>query len=280
MAMELPPNTELPFFAYGIFRPGQLGFFRIKHYVQSVEPAIVQGELRIRDGLPIADPDGRGKIPGTILFFEPKSFAEAYKSITKLEPGSQYIWGQTSAEGKNVNILWGKSPLKGSYLLEEEWDGKQDPLFRTALKVVEETLKENETFEWDLKPLFRLQMAYLLLWSAIERYVSLRYNLGEKKATKKVEHLAEESAFAEGLRRHVSDPRVVFSAGKPTEKKYFLDANEPKESLYYYYQIRNNITHRGKGAVEDFQRLKMSSKELLAIFREVLQQAFRDSKEV
>lgn len=96
--------------------------------------------------------------------------------------------------GTPANVLVGRYPKKDSCACEDaEWYGWNDPLFTAALDVVEETL-ESQNFEWNLKPLFRLQMAYLLLWSSIERYVSLRYHLGDR-VTEKVGHLANEAAF-------------------------------------------------------------------------------------
>ena len=47
-------------------------------------------------------------------------------------------------------------------------DGRNEPLFGPALDVVRETLDLNRKFEWDLKPMFRLQMAYTLLWMQLK----------------------------------------------------------------------------------------------------------------
>jgi hypothetical protein len=147
--------------------------------------------------------------------------------------------------------------------------------FTEALDVVEETLR-SQTFDWrNLKPLFRLQMAYLLLWSSIERYVSLRYHLGDK-VTQKVNQLAREAAFVTGLRAHVHEERTVNRADRPGEKEV-LDPESPKKAVGYYYQVRSNITHRGKGIVRDYDLLHESLAELLTIFREVLREAERDA---
>ena len=106
-----------------------------------------------------------------------------------MEPDRHYRWHQAPVEGTPANVLVGRSPEKGSVPCEDgEWNGWDDPLFTAALNVVEETLR-SQTFDWNLKPLFRLQMAYLLLWSSIERYVSLRYHLGDR-VTEKVGQLA------------------------------------------------------------------------------------------
>jgi len=141
--------------------------------------------------------------------------------------------------------------------------------------VVQETLTDSQKFNSDLKPLFRLQMAYLLLWSSIERYVSLRYHLGGK-VSEKVNQLADEPPFAEALRREVTGTREVYRADRPTERAV-LDPNQPRRALDYYYRVRSNITHRGKGVLRDHLILQYSLAELLPIFRAVLKAAQDDA---
>lgn len=176
-----------------------------------------------------------------------------------------------------MNVLFGKSPRKRSIPCEhDEWDGWDDPLFKSALEVIEETLQSEKEFAWDLKPLFRLQMAYLLLWSAIERYASLRYHFGNK-VEKKVKHLAHEPAFRAGLEQFVSERREVYRADSPTEREV-LNPQSPEEALRYYYQIRCNIIHRGKGVIRDHERVLKSLDELLSIFRGVLKTARADAR--
>jgi hypothetical protein len=179
---------------------------------------------------------------------------------------------------REANVLFGKSPRRGSDALgKSDWDGKKDPLFTSALEVVQEVANQNSQFEWDLKPLFRLQLAYLLLWSAIERYVSLRYHLGSDVYAK-VKKLAKEEAFVLSLREQVSGRRVLYRADEPGEREV-LDASNPDKSLGYYYQVRSNITHRGKAVTRDFDTLRDSLRELLNIFRNLLDAAFREAED-
>ena len=60
---------------------------------------------------------------------------------------------------------------------------------------------------------------------------------------------------------------------KPTEKET-LDSSDPKKSLNYYYQVRSNLTHRGKSAHNDFKIIKSSLDELYRIFVRVKDKAF------
>ena len=273
-------DITLPFFAYGIFRPGQIGFFQLKEFLsEAPTPCEIKGSLLLRDGLPIIDKTGKGKVKGALLRFQTSNTAEAYRRVAAMEPDKHYVWGASEAEGKSANVLFGRTPGKGSTPCEDElWDGWKDPLFTSALDVIDETLKESSDFEWDLKPLFRLQMAYLLLWSAIERYVSLRYHLGDK-VTKKIYQLANETSFCEGVKQHVTEARDVYRADRP-DQKIKLDPQKPNCAHEYYYQIRSNITHRGKGAVGDHGRVRKSLSELILIFRDVLKQARIDAQEV
>ncbi len=281
--MDNPSDTRLPFFAYGIFKPGQLGYLRLIDLVAEAKPGCeIKGALLIRDGLPTLDekPGHSGTCTGTMLTFKLDSVEAAYQRVAEIEPDKHYRWGVASIQGTDVNVLFGRSPKKGSVPCEDsEWDGRNAPLFTAALDVIDEASQANAIFEWDLKPLFRLQMAYLLLWSVIERYVSLRYHLGDK-VMDKVNALAGEAAFAEALQRFVTEDytedRTIFRADQP-DKKVSLNPGNPKKSLEYYYQIRSNIVHRGKAVVRDYDRIKNALEELLSIFYYVLDSAFKES---
>jgi hypothetical protein len=276
--MDLPSNYTLPFFSYGLFQPGQIGFHSLRPYLQSHEPGwYVEGHLLQRDGLPILL-EGDNKVHGTLLRFKDGHEAHAYLVIAKLEPEKLYRWAKKkaakSSDHVDVNVLEGVKVNRGSHPLEAPiWDGQKEPLFSSALEVVSETLEQNRTFEWDLKELFRLQMAYMLLWSAIERYASFRYHLGDR-VMDRVNALAENPAFREALREIVKDSRTIYRSDDP-EKKETLDPTNPSKSLKYYFQVRSNITHRGKAAYSDHGTLVNSLEELLAIFRRVLEAEFR-----
>lgn len=276
--MKKPADTSLPFFAYGIFKPGQLGFLGLRDAVATVEsPCTVLGVLRERDGLPILDAQGQECVGGCLLTFAPLRSDVAYESISGLEPDSQYRWAVVPVRcpnrTANGNILLGRNPAKGSMVLEDgEWDGRHDPLLTTALDVVRQTLAENEAFDWDLKPMFRLQMAYLLLWSAIERYASLRYGLGTD-VNRKLKPIATDAPFREALRRHVVERDEVSRADKPQQRAR-LDRDDPSGALEYFYRVRSNIAHRGKAVTRDHERVRRALAVLLPIFEDTLRAAF------
>ena len=267
--MNPPTNSTLPFFAYGIFKPSEISYFQIKDFVEKIEDVTIKGRLLVRDGLPIFDSSGQESVSGTLIYFFSDKQHEAYQRISEIEPDKHYHWKTHDYNGKSINILHGRSPDKGSEFLDaQKWNSWEDPLFNSALDVVKDTLKDNLKFKNNLQPMFRLQMGYLLLWSSIERYVSLRYHLADG-AHKKIMKLAEESSFESALKNVVKREDKVYRADRPTEG-YALDNSNPKESLEYYYQIRSNITHRGKGINRDHDRVKNSLKELVDIFDKVL----------
>ena len=266
-------NVKLPFFAYGVFKPGQLAFFQIKEFVSHVKrDYFINGSLHLRDGLPFADQRGQASVRGEILEFKSDDAAEmAYQQIFELEPDKVYEmrlaeaspWPGFDGVPMKVNVMFGKEPDSGLDTgwqrivdwEDGEWDGSKDPLFTTALELVDETFADTPRYEFgeDIKLLFRLEMAYLLLWSAIERYLSLRYDFGESVSFK-VKKLSDESAFCQALLKHgpkENEERRVCRANDPG-KAEILDRKKPKKAACYYYQLRSNIVHRGKGALDDY----------------------------
>lgn len=179
--------------------------------------------------------------------------------------------------GSEANVLVGKKENRGSFELEhiDNWDGRNDPYFKQGLEEVEDILEKNSNFDWEFRALLRLQMAYTLLWAGIERYAGLKYHLG-KKVNEKVFQIASEKCFAESLKKNVKSKREVYSAADLT--KYTLDPNNPEESIRYYYQIRSNSVHRGKAVIRDFDTIKSSLTELLTIFKELLNESFKEEK--
>jgi hypothetical protein len=272
--MKLPSNTSLPFFAYGLYKPGQLCFFRIHELVNNVRDTKVEGILKERDAIPLLIPSKDSQIKGMLIYFHQGKEIEAYNRIIEIEPEGVYRWGQVNTEANvTANVFYGKRIDRGCSDLEHftEWDGRSDPFFSTALDEIELILKQNYDFSWDCKPLLRLQMAYSLLWTALERYAGLRYHLG-KKVNDKVYQIAEERIFIDSLKKYVRSSRCVYNSVDLT--KITLNSEDPENSIRYYYQVRSNAIHRGKAVTRDFDILKSSLEELLAIFRELLSDAW------
>src|SRR4051794_28956120 len=100
--MDLPADLELPFFSYGLFQPGQIGFGQIRHFVRETERGwATLGKLLERDGLPILD-RGPEQIAGCLIRFEPGHQAGAYAAINSIEPDKLYLWriGKVYRDGR------------------------------------------------------------------------------------------------------------------------------------------------------------------------------------
>lgn len=276
--MRLPARTDLPFFAYGTFKPGQLCFARIRQFVSERIEASIPGILKERDGIPLLvnDPTSKNLIKGVILSFSFENKIEAYKQIIEIEPDEVYVWKELTTEsGIVANTFVGKRATRGSSDLEhiDQWDGRTDPFFTTAIEEIHDIIEKNVHFDHECRSLFRLQMAYSLLWSAIERYVSLKYSLAADPMQKIVK-IADEVTFKESLKRNVTEKREIYNS-KNFDKE-ILDSEFPVKSIKYYYQVRSNSLHRGKAMFRDFDTVRNSTIELLAIFKDLLEKGFSD----
>ena len=83
--LSLPQDLNLPFFAYGAFKPGELAHPQIGEYLSSKPyPVSAKGYLRVRDGLPLFDPNGSGNVRGFLLNFSPKTGKLAYEKDLRI----------------------------------------------------------------------------------------------------------------------------------------------------------------------------------------------------
>ena len=238
------------------------------------------GKLSERDGLPLLV-QGDEVVKGHLIRFTSAQSAEAYTTINSIEPDKLYLWKTALVikreREESANVLFGRKPGRGAAAAEYKvWDGRKDPLYTAALDGVRRTLESHPQYQLDLEPFGHRPRAYLLLWCSIERFVSFKYHLG-LNATEKVFKLAEDPVFARALQERIGSGsgREVFRSDDP-EKKEVLDPNNPRRALGYYYQIRSNVTHRGKTAIRDHEMLLASVTELLDIFSTVLHAEFSD----
>lgn len=262
-------NNQLPFFTYGIFRPGEISFLGIKDFVSTAEPMTIKGDLVLRDGLTLFKDSKHQTVDGFLIKFKSEFESEAYSFIDSLEPKKLYRWRENKFNDISFKILYGVKPGRGSDDIREAdwqtiWD---DPFFTHAMDVLSEI--PTEEFDWELKSLFKLQMKYMLLWTILERFSFLRYSLGGGPSARN-KLLAEDIYFKEALKEYVKSERTVFSSEDP-DRKTILNAKNSKKSLEYYYQVRSNITHRGKGVIKDYDTVKSSFNELYDITKYILE---------
>src|ERR1019366_7784972 len=142
-----PPNPDLPFFAYGLLKPKELGFPQLHDYVSSSRPATAIGTLKIRDGIPLYVKTPGLCVKGYIIEFKPWLASDAWAAIREFEPGAQYKWLETEVTDSNgvvrVNILEGRKPDIGTGGdSESEWSVRLDPVFKEGLEVVGRLMKQ------------------------------------------------------------------------------------------------------------------------------------------
>ncbi len=281
--MKPPADMSLPYFDYGLFKPGELAFKQIEKFLQiPPEPiAVPDLTLLLRDGIPLLIPRKiDNPVWGVVLRFREETSDEAYQVISNFVGQIQYNWGTIDfGEHWIFNALWGTEPDQGADETPfHNWTVRNDPIFREGMAVIGEVIEDENrgslyirSDRWET--LFKLQMAYLLLWSAIERYCYFAYGLNLSPKEKR-DSLAAEDIFKDALKT------VLKKAEHSTKRRVYnfydinrlvrLDYYKARSSIEYYYIVRNNIAHRGKDEDRDFEIIKYSLIELNEIFQIVL----------
>jgi|GEM_PF-4756247 len=293
-----PEDKTLPFFAYGFFKKGELAYNLIKNSVDG-EPVEdrVRGELYNKDGIPIfTDRWSKGfSIGGNIIRFKD---INGYKGVCSIEPGELYKWDVVRTEnGVEVNILVALSDnVEGAEQYNEgtyiDWHGNNDPFFKYGMTylekvyfdpLVEGTWESNQSkmiasTDPEVKKLyefFELQMAYVFLWSIIDRYCTFRYRLTPQNTGKKSKGMAEDDEFIDCCREipnNIVLKKVVNSAN------FFVrrGANPRSASCLIdnLYTIRNNAVHRGKAIFGDVKKLEYAFLILYGIMHSIFAKEF------
>ena len=144
--VTLPQNLELPFFAYGAFKPGELAFMQIERFLaQEPTSATASGSLKMRDGLPLFD-HGGWKRTRVSAQFSKDCCVSAYETICRFEPQTLYFWKEALLSFPTVlaNLLIGKKfdHEQPSRLEGDRWSFRLDPVFNHGLRVVEDTVMQ------------------------------------------------------------------------------------------------------------------------------------------
>lgn len=276
--IETKPDLNLPFFAYGILKPGEIAYSNIKGCIAKKDEDVIPYSMKQRDGVPILLPkknENSKKTHGYRYFFYDNE--EAYKIINQTISNKLYEWGTINIGTDEFNVLFGKCPNLGSDAIEERSDrenykGEHDLLFENGLKLIRENLESESFFHED--GFLRLQMNYMLLWSAIDRYCKLKYNK-ESEHENRME-LANENSFAVALNKisNVNKYRTIYT-DKLDPRSFKI--NKPDWCINYYYTLRCNIVHRGKtSTLRDNPLLKQATEDLLNIFEYILKETFNE----
>ena len=291
--MKLPDNLNLPYFAYGLFKPGELAYQKVKKFVEGTpkEWNITNCRLWVRDGLPIIDLNSDGTVVGYGLQFRGENCADAYNTISNFVSIGEkclYEWDVLTISDNDgnvintLNVITWRNPPKTSIEIDiKGWTAKSDPMFTSAMSIIKKKIDDYAPSKFVYKPFewnrfYELQMAYLLLWTAIERYCSFAY--GPLLSTSEKRHeLAQSVSFQDALKKvvrknyHSHSVRVIHDSQNPDFWRK-LNAANPIYSLGYYYLARCNLAHRGKSEWDDGNIIRQSLIELFEIFQIILKE--------
>ena len=257
-------------------KPGLPAFEAIRALVEASRRNAVSGELLVRDGLPLLRKIDNGSIAGYLLHWKPGQAGTGYAAVCAFEPRKHYDWLEVTLEtGAQANALVIRFPNKGNpqHLDSSSWSLADDPAFGPGLETVRQVLEEvdcmpGDTFVSNWQRFFRSQMAYLLLWSILERLSTLCFGPGHDPM-QRIKRLRELPGMEDLVRLNVQRTDKVSDSRNP-DTAYKLDGTNAKKCFEYYYQVRSNLSHRGKGVFNEFDKVHCSLKELLAITEQFL----------
>jgi gamma-glutamylcyclotransferase (GGCT)/AIG2-like uncharacterized protein YtfP len=275
--LEPPTNSSLPFFVYGALKPGMPAFEQLRPLVEpTFQRDQVGGQLYVRDGLPLLKSSGGSSVQGFLLRWLPGKEADGYDVVCKFEARNHYKWSEVTLEsGTRANTLVICSPAKGNPQLidSSSWSLSDDPAFGPGLIAVQRVLEEvdrmpSDSFDSNWPRFFRSQMAYLLLWSILERLSALCFGPGQDPM-RRIKRLHELPGMEDLVRLNVQRTDKVSDSRDP-DTTYKLYGANAKKCFYYYYQVRSNLSLRGKGVFNEFDKVHNSLKELLAITQQYI----------
>lgn len=274
-------DSKKKFFAYGVFMPNQVGYSLIKDYVCGGDDEIVvlkNYSLMHRNGMPMITRVQGSKTCGYLLEFCEDTARDAYNVISDSRSNSLYEWIELPIKSQRVNCLVSKAKRFGIPYYFDKYDGKHDLGFYDALNYIDRNLKSSNSILSDEESLFFIQMNYMMLWSIIDKYTSLRY--GGWGQVENVIKLSKENAFRKSLRAQIENRERMEVFSSRSSEKCTLDLNQSKKyekSAKYYYQLRCNITHGGKTRYEEGEKVKLALEDLSKVMRDVLDDAFGEN---
>ena len=278
--LEPPPRLDLPMFAYGPDKPDQPAHDLLRAFVTQTEPAtLANGGLRVRDGQPLLDPDGSVGVNGVLLTFASGSEKDAYTTVCEVAARQHYRWDMTEmrVDGRpgRVNVLRGRHPDRGS---SDEWfsswSASDDPLLRFGLARVRRDALEHaaatfpvvtsdEAGAWDR--FYGLQSAYLLLWSAVERFTALAYGPAQP-ALERTWRLGHDPRFRECVvAAGVAPSPKTADSRDPTRARRIRE--DGAGAMFSWDAARHLVAHPGRTAFVDGVLLRRSLIDLHDAFR-------------
>lgn len=286
--LHRPNDPTLPYFAYDAFKPKQVAFPVIEHFIDYIEPYEFElngYELRHRNGIPmVVEENANIPIKGYLIYFNNnvvsgynnKPRSDAYDFICRTKPRSLFKWRQISGEDCDFNITLAQDRDCGVpyniYGNRSNYSGTNDPTFFELLDYIKNNI-DSMRIHRNYESLYQLEMNYMLLWSSIDKYLFLCNGGWDQR--KNVEEWSKWEEFKSGFE---SVSRVDKVDSTNSNATFYLNPNNSTSSAKYYYQLRCNIVHSGKKENADVSFIKDSLEELLSIFRQVLHTSFNGGR--
>lgn len=278
--LEPPPRLDLPLFDYGLLKPGEPAHDLVADIVVQTEAATLPtGGLRVRDGLPLLDPDGAVGVRGVLLTFTAGKEHRAYTAVCEVAPRQHYRWDMTDmrVEGRpgRVNVLRGRHPDRGS---SDEWfsswSASDDPLLRFGLVQVRRVAMEHATAPFPTvggddpglwERFYALQAAYLLLWAAVERFTALAYGPA-RPALERTWRLGDDPGFRDCVvAAGVAPSAKTADSRDPTRARRIRE--DGSGAMFSWDAARQLVAHPGRTAYVEGVFLRRSLIDLHDTFR-------------
>ncbi|MEU7779141.1 hypothetical protein [Micromonospora parva] len=189
------------------------------------------------------------------------------RQVQEYEGKDLYIERRVRAKaetGREVEawVYVGRSPSSGNpQLHEQQWSSADDPLFSGGLDgifgIAKRHLETVRPMPADMKGFWDaflpIQGLYLTLCTVLERYTALVF--GPKlEPGKRLSRLQGDSATTAAVARADPPPIEVRDSRDPRKR-----ARAPgQSSIGAWYQVRSNLSHRGKAAFTDFELVERS----------------------
>lgn len=274
-------NQDLPLFVYGALKSGEFAHrIALPFLASEPAPADAKGfELHVLDGVANAVPNANSFVTGELLSFSNPD--AAYRKIEEFEDVPQfYVWAETETSRGMANILVSTNPnSKSRHEQVNRWSSAQDGLLGYGIpwsharltQLIPRLSDSSHDYEFWLA-YHDLQSAFQLLWSITERILLFHDGPAERDR-----NLGDKVGWLKQMRKHpdlaaaVEAARIEHQMGVRSNRS--PSSPEPFRTgdfgFQAWYEMRNNVVHRGKGTRLEKGPLKTAAIDLhntLAIY--------------
>ena len=157
--------------------------------------------------------------------------------------------------------------------MDETWSFKHDPYFSQGLLACKEIRKGSRSKMPELHQeyfdFFCNQSAFMLLWTIIERFCTLKY--GNLSPNEKLKSLYTDPEIKwDFVYDIVKRNDSIVRSDREKEQLKLNSASSIKKILEYYYGLRSNMVHRGKNVFGDINRISDAFDELYQLVEVII----------